>query len=238
MTGAARDPHAPPPITDDMLAAPAATGIDFERGMRYTGPVTLLLLGACTAVFVWQVVGGGLDSEEALVASGALVRDGLQRGEAWRLVSSMFLHAGFEHLLGNIVALYVLGIACEHAFGSATTAWLYAAAGVAGGLASAAVEPAPTVGASGAIFGLMGCMVAALQRLRRVVQVRDRRIGFVMAVWAVWQLAQGFASPFVANFAHLGGLVAGGLLGWFAPLQAAFRSPSKADGDAWGPTCR
>lgn len=222
-------PDRPLTITADMLAAPAESRIDFERGMRYTAPVTLALVAACTVAFCWQVTSGGLESLEALVESGALVRENLLDGEAWRLVSSMFLHGGIEHLVGNMLALYVLGIGCEHAFGSATMAGLYLAAGVAGGLASAALEPAPTVGASGAIFGLMGCLIAALQRLRQTVHVRDRRIGGVIAVWAAWQLALGFASPFVANFAHLGGFVAGGVLGLCVPPRAAFSASPEAD---------
>ena len=225
MTAEAGPPGGPIAITADMLAPPPETRVDFERGMRYTAPVTLFLVIACIGAFCWQVTSGGLESLEALVDSGALVRDHLLDGEAWRLVSSMFLHGGIEHLVGNMLALYVLGIGCEHAFGSATMAGLYAAAGVAGGLATAAVEPAPTVGASGAIFGLMGCLIAVLQRLRRTVHVRDRRIGGVIAVWAAWQLALGFASPFVANFAHLGGFVAGAALGLCVPPRAAFRVP-------------
>jgi membrane associated rhomboid family serine protease len=91
---------------------------------------------------------------------------------------------------------------------------IYGAAGIVGGIASAAVVPLPTVGASGAIFGLMGCVVAMLTRRRRELHVRDGRIGVVVAVWAVWQLATGFLDPRVANMAHLGGLLAGAALGW------------------------
>lgn len=228
MTGAPGRPDEPLTITTDMLAAPPETRVDFERGMRYTAPITLALVAACTVAFGWQVTSGGLDSLEALVDSGALVQDNLLRGEAWRLVSSMFLHGGIEHLVGNMLALYVLGIGCEHAFGSTTMAGIYAAAGVAGGLASVAIEPAPTVGASGAIFGLMGCLITVMQRLKHTVHVRDRRIGVVIAVWAAWQLALGFASPFIANFAHLGGFVAGGLLGLCVPPRAAFRARPEA----------
>ncbi|MFM9058646.1 MAG: rhomboid family intramembrane serine protease [Planctomycetaceae bacterium] len=228
MTTGSGLPDRPLTITADMLAPPPESRLDFERGMRYTAPVTLALVIACSVAFCWQVTSGGLESLEALVDSGALVRDSLLDGEAWRLLSSMFLHGGIEHLVGNMLALYVLGIGCEHAFGSATMAGLYVAAGVAGGLATAAVEPAPTVGASGAIFGLMGCLIAVLQRLRRTVHVRDRRIGGVIAVWAVWQLALGFASPFVANFAHVGGFVAGAVLGFCVPPRAAFRASPEA----------
>ena len=172
------------------------------------------MIALCSAIFGWEVASGALESEEALVGSGAMVTERLLDGEVWRLVSSMFLHGSAEHLFGNMIALYILGLACEHAYGSATMLLIYAVAGIAGALASAAVVPQPTVGASGAIFGLMGCAVAMLARRRSELHVRDRRIGVVLGVWALWQLGLGFMNPMVANMAHLGGLLAGAALGW------------------------
>jgi rhomboid protease GluP len=202
-------------FTESMLAdGPAERRIDFERGMAYAAPATLAILIACCAAFGWQIATGGLDGPEALERSGALVTSRLLDGEAWRLLSSMFLHGGGDHLVGNMLALFILGIACEHAYGSRLMLAIYGAAGIVGGIASAAVVPLPTVGASGAIFGLMGCVVAMLTRRRRELHVRDGRIGVVVAVWAVWQLATGFLDPRVANMAHLGGLLAGAALGW------------------------
>jgi rhomboid protease GluP len=199
----------------DMLSdAPAEPRVEFERGMAYVAPATLTMIVLCTAVFGWQIASGGLDSREALVESGALVTDRLVRGEAWRLVSSMFLHGSPDHLLGNMLALYILGIACEHAFGPLMMLGIYAVAGIAGGLASAAVMPLPTVGASGAIFGLMGCAVAMLARRRRE------------------QLLLGSMNPMIANMAHLGGLLAGAALGWVITPRLLHRAAAgAADGD-------
>jgi len=203
-------------LTADMLDdTPVDPRVEFERGMSYLAPATLAIMGLCAGAFGWQLASGALESDEAVIASGAMVTERLLRGEAWRLVSAMFLHGGLEHLLGNMVALYILGLGCEHAFGSLPMLGIYALAGIVGGLASAAVLPAPTLGASGAIFGLMGCVVAMLARRRRQLHVRDGRIGIVLAVWAVFQLAMGFLSPRVANMAHLGGLLAGAALGWW-----------------------
>ena len=202
-------------LTADMLDdTPADTRVDFERGMSYLAPATLGMIAACAAVFGWQVAAGTLESDEAIVGAGAMVTERLLRGEAWRLVSAMFLHGSAEHLFGNMIALYILGLACEHAFGSLPMLGIYAVAGIAAGLASAAVLPLPTVGASGAIFGLMGCVVAMLARRRRDLHVRDGRIGFVLGVWALWQLGMGFMSPHVANMAHVAGLLCGAGLGW------------------------
>ena len=210
----APEPAAIMPFTADMLdETPVDRRLQFERGMRYFPPITQAMIAACCAAFVWQATSGGLENLEGLVASGALVAARLVDGEVWRLFSSLFLHAGPDHLLGNMLVLFIVGIACEHAFGPLTMLGIYLAAGVAGGLATAAIDPAPTVGASGAIFGLMGCLIAMLARRRRLVHVRDGRIAIVVAVWAAWQLAMGFTNPVVANFAHLGGFLAGGVLG-------------------------
>lgn len=224
-----RDDRQPLVISADMLdPAGAATRVEFERGMRYAAPATLGLIAACCAVFCWQVGSGALETEESLVQGGALITAGVLRGEWWRFVSSMFLHGGLDHLLGNMAALFILGIACEHAFGSPTMIGLYGAAGLAGGVATAAVNPLPTVGASGAVFGLMGCLVAVLLRLRRTVQVRDGRIGAVVGLWAMWQLVLGFTDPLIANFAHLGGFVAGFLLGLVVPPRPFLRASAAA----------
>lgn len=205
-------------ITADMLATDGPSGrIDFERGMRMAAPVTLGLIAACCAAFVWQIEAGVLDDEAALIRGGALVREALLRGEIWRLASSMFLHADLGHIVGNMVPLFILGAACEHAFGGARAAGIYLAAGLAGGVATAALDPLPTVGASGAVFGLMGCLVAVLQRLRHKIRMRDGRIAVVVGLWALWQIALGFTSPWIANFAHIGGFVTGGLLGLLIP---------------------
>ena len=211
----------PPLISAEMLETAANDRrIDFERGMRYLAPATLGLIAACLAVFVWQNWSNAFESEESLVQAGALVTSRLLRGEWWRLFSSMFLHGGIDHLLGNMAALFILGIACEHAFGVPAMIVLYVASGLAGGIATAAVNPLPTVGASGAVFGLMGGLVAVLIRLRGTVRVQDGRIGVVVGVWAVWQLLLGFTDPLIANSAHLGGFLAGGLLGTLVPPRS------------------
>lgn len=216
----------PPVISAEMLASDGPSGrIDFERGMRLAAPATIVLIVACIAAFVWQIEVGVLDDEAALVRGGALVQDGLLRGEVWRLVSSMFLHGDPAHLLGNMVPLFILGAACEHAFGGLKATGIYLAAGIAGGVATAVIDPRPTVGASGAVFGLMGCLVAVLQRLKSRVRVRDGRIGVVVGLWALWQIALGFSSPLIANFAHIGGFFAGGLLGLVVPSRLGSPQP-------------
>jgi rhomboid protease GluP len=70
------------------------------------------------------------------------------------------------------------------------------------------------VGASGAIFGLMGAVIVVLYRYRSVYEVRDGRIGIVLAAWAAFTILAGLVDPMIDNAAHLGGLVGGMLTGW------------------------
>jgi rhomboid protease GluP len=163
-------------------------------------------------MFGWEIAAGALADRDTIVEAGALVRERVLAGEWWRLMSAMFLHGGVDHVLGNIIVLYIVGLACEHAFGGARTALVYFASGIAGGLLSVAAGPGPSVGASGAIFGVIAAVIVVLYRWQDQFYVRDKRIGFVLLVWAGWQILTGLASPFIDNFAHLGGLAGGALV--------------------------
>lgn len=214
-------------ITDDLLdTSVSEKRFDFERGISHWPAVSLLLIAVNIGVFVWEVMSGAFVSAQALIAAGALHRPEVVRGEYWRLFSTMFLHADANHLFGNCAALYILGMASERAFGHARSLAIYLLSGLAGSLLSVLIEPGPTVGASGAIFGLMGGTAAFLHRHRKEFFLRDGRIAIVLLVWAVWSLATGWFNPQIANMAHLGGFVAGSALALVVPsplLQAVRR---------------
>jgi rhomboid protease GluP len=213
-------------ITPEMLtprrgAAPKVSDgrIDFERGMRRFPPLIMTIIIANVAVFAWEIVTGSLlDSKTAIesghvnpILAGALIREQVLAGEWWRTITATFLHGSPDHLIGNMVALFIVGMACEHAFGSAKTAAIYLGSGLAGSAFSLATGPGPSVGASGAIFGVLMAVVVMLYRNQQYFFVRDKRIGFVLAAWAAWQLFTGLMSPFIDNFAHLGGMTGGAI---------------------------
>jgi rhomboid protease GluP len=195
-----------------MLADEPDEQIDFERGMGYWPPATLALIGALVAVFVWQVASNALATEAGVVDAGALVRSRVLEGEHWRMLSATMLHGGFDHLLGNCIALYILGLAGEHALGAWRLLVIYVASGLAGSLASVLTGPGPSVGASGAICGLMGAVVLILYRYRRVYHVRDKEIALVLAGWAAYTIFIGAMDPRIDNWAHLGGLLGGAVV--------------------------
>ncbi|HXE82856.1 MAG TPA: rhomboid family intramembrane serine protease [Gemmatimonadales bacterium] len=219
-------------ITPDMLvqrASPARartvkaadSRIDFERGMRRIPPVIVLIIAVNIAVFAWEIASGVfVTSKEmieaglrgaSLIDAGALVQAKVFAGEWWRMVTAMFLHGGFDHIIGNMIVLYIVGMAAEHAFGSTRMLLVYFAGGLAGSALSVLASPGPSVGASGAVFGVLSAVVVTLYRHQKHFYVRDKRIGIVLAAWAGYQLLTGFLTPFVDNFAHLGGILGGAL---------------------------
>jgi len=202
-------PEQPLRITPDMLLS---RRIDFERRMRRLPPVTVVILVVLVVTFLVEVRVGALASREAIVAMGALARERVAAGEYWRLLTAPWLHGGVDHLVGNGIALFILGMLCEAAFGRAQFVLLYVLSGLAGSLGSLAVSVGPSVGASGAIFGLQGAAIVLFRLHRDRLLVRDRRVGFVLLVWAIYSIASGLMQPFIDNGAHIGGALGGALI--------------------------
>lgn len=208
----------PPPPEDE---APIVIGeehldlsVELERGMSAFPKLTVALIAIDVVVLALEVIRGALSSTSAapLVALGAKERALIGQGELWRLVSPLFLHASAGHLVGNCVALYILGVGCEHAFGRLRTLNLYVGSGIVASAFSCLSER-PSVGASGAIFGLMGALAAAILGNAKDLHVRDKRVGIVLVFWAAYTILTGFAEPLVDNWAHFGGFVTGAILG-------------------------
>ncbi|HEX2780853.1 MAG TPA: rhomboid family intramembrane serine protease [Gemmatimonadaceae bacterium] len=223
-------------IDRSMLATPAASVAgareerprrrDFERGMSVLPTLTLLLILANVLSFIHQTDAYGLASAQAIVAAGGLARDRvLLEGEIWRLWSAAFLHGGLDHLLGNMVCLYIVGMALEHGVGLLATVRVYVISATAASLASVLTDPGPSVGASGAIFGLLGALLVLLHRHRDVLAMRDNRIFVVLGAWALLTLVLGAANPHIDNAAHVGGLVAGAIVGFGLKLRLDLPAP-------------
>jgi rhomboid protease GluP len=140
-------------------------------------------------------------------------------GEFWRLGTSMFLHGGLIHLLFNSYALYILGRDVESLYGTARFLAIYLLSGLGGSIAFYLIgylsgNDNPSVGASGAIFGLFGAEASYFwihrKLLGRRAQANLRSLATVLLV----NLFIGFTLPYINNTAHFGGLVTGAVLGW------------------------
>jgi rhomboid protease GluP len=150
----------------------------------------------------------------------------IDAGQYWRLLTPMVLHGGLTHLLFNSWALYSLGTEAERVFGTVRFAAVYLLAGLAGSIASYMFNPAaPSVGASGAIFGLFGALAAFSYTSRSLIGWEASRMQLgQMATLVMINLAFGFSIPNIDNSAHIGGLIVGGLAGLgLAPRYAVDR---------------
>lgn len=135
-------------------------------------------------------------------------------GEYYRLVTSMFMHDGIDHIVGNMIFLAALGEMLENAIGHFRFALLYLLSGLCGGVFSIANiilsgEIHTSVGASGAVFGLIGALLI-------IVIVHNGRYGGIsiqrMLLAIIYMAATGMRSERVDNAAHLGGLISGVLI--------------------------
>lgn len=146
--------------------------------------------------------------------AGALIPAQVAQGEAWRLLFSMFLHSGIVHLGFNMLSLYFLGAFVEQEFGRGGFLALYLLSGISGGLAYLYFGGfnVPAVGASGAIFGLLGGVLGYALR-RGTFSWQNLLIRQLLILLAL-NLYLGFSIANVSNTAHLGGLAGGFVFGW------------------------
>lgn len=147
-------------------------------------------------------------------------------GQYYRFLTAMFLHGGLAHLFFNSFALYSLGFETERLFGAQRFLAIYMIAGLGGGVASYAFNPNPSVGASGAIFGLIGALIAFYMVARRVLGgIARQQLGSLIFITLI-NLALGFTTPYIDNNAHIGGLLTGVLLGWLLAPRFALDTRS------------
>ncbi len=141
-----------------------------------------------------------------LIALGAKVNSLIAAGEYWRLLTCMFLHGGLIHLAVNMYSLYAVGPVIEGFFGKKKYLAIYFIAGICSSLLSFYMTPEVSVGASGAIFGVLGaCLVFAVKMKDRIGKQFLTNVVTVIAV----NLFLGFSVSMVDNFGHIGGLAGG-----------------------------
>ncbi|KEH22889.1 S54 family peptidase [Medicago truncatula] len=157
-----------------------------------------------------------------LTSMGALdVHQVVYRHQGWRLMTCMWLHGGVFHLLANMLGILVVGIRLEQDFGFVLIGVLYVISGFGGSLLSSLfIQQRISVGASSALFGLLGAM---LSELITNWSIYEKRLGTLITLVSiiVINLAVGIF-PHVDNFAHIGGFISGFLLGFVFLIRPQF----------------
>ncbi len=198
------------------------------RRSESTIGLTQIIFGINAAVFLGMALASSTFMDfpvRELIVWGANVGALTLSGEWWRLLTNVFVHGGLIHIAFNMWCLWNLGQLCESLYGRWTYAAIYLICGLGASLASAAWHPyVPSVGASGAIFGLAGALITAL-KLGEFSVPRSALSGTLRSLGAfvVYNLIFGFVLPGVDNTAHIGGLITGLIVGALIALIAPQR---------------
>ena len=212
----------------------------FRENLKALAPrprVATTIVAINVAVFlVMAALGAGLSSLDLRVhlLFGANYGPLTWNGQEWRLLASAFIHFGLIHLLFNMFALYNGGRFIESLFGSARFTAIYLLAALAGGVVSGWWDPTRmSAGASGAVFGVYGALLAFFVRRPRDIPLDLlKSVSMGAGSLLVYSLAFGFAldfvpnAPRVDNSAHIGGLLAGVASGYLLarPFEPAARA--------------
>lgn len=211
----------------------AAMSRSLSKYMPAQSPVTYVILILCCALYGFSVLltirygfptspqGGGLS---ALFGIGSVAGPVLQRlgasmpliidlNQPWRFVTACFLHANLLHIVFNMWVLVDLAPTIEEIYGSSRFLFLYIATGI-GGYVLSGFFGRFSIGASGALVGLIGVLLAMTYRRRSagMQQIRSQ-----VYRWIIYLVLWGFFFPGVDNMAHLGGGITGFILGRFMP---------------------
>src|SRR5579859_3691189 len=171
---------------------------------------TNILLGILVVVWLLEEASGGSQNDQVLRDLGEKANDLIVKGQYWRLITAMFLHAGFLHLAFNGYGIYLFGQQVERFYGWGRFVAMYFVSGLAGSIASFAFSPYPSVGASGALFGLVGVVSAYFWLHRRLLGAFGRTWLWnaitIAGLNLVIDLSQASR---IDNYAHIGGFISG-----------------------------
>lgn len=152
---------------------------------------------------------------------GALDYNKIVGGEPWRLITCIWLHGGLIHLLANMLSLLFIGVRLEQEFGFVKIGTLYIISGIGGSLMSSlAIQRKISVGASGALFGLLGAMLSELL-INWTLYANKCAALLTLIVVIALNMAVGMV-PHVDSSAHIGGFICGFLLGFILLIRPQF----------------
>jgi membrane associated rhomboid family serine protease len=205
--------------------------LDFIRAFWARRAVIAYSLFALNIIiFILMELAGGSDNDLTMLAFGVKSNFEINSGEVWRFITPIFLHIGLLHLAFNSYALWIVGPQVEKLYGAPRFLLLYLLTGIAGVAASYWYHPSiVSAGASGAIFGLFGVLLVFSFKYRKTIPAFfSKALGKGILLTVGINLVIGFMIPQVDNSAHIGGLLAGGLLAAVVPFQRPGEIPGKA----------
>ncbi|PNE22696.1 protease [Mesotoga sp. Brook.08.YT.4.2.5.1] len=193
--------------------------------------ITLIIINVVVYLFV-MIMGlfrgpMGVSYRDLITIYGGVSRFALSNGLIYTPLTALFLHGNLMHILFNMWALFQLGHIVEGVYGMKWYLIFYFITGISGSLSAAAFSNAFTIGSSSAIFGLVGILFTLGLKDDTPVALRSIT-GYSLLPIILINLFLGFSIPGISNAAHIGGLVAGAIIGWFAkPAYARFARTRK-----------
>lgn len=186
----------------------------FISNVLRTSPVTALIVAINLAMFVLLMISGRPDDPTNLYRWGAKFGPAIQDGDWHRLILPVILHAGWLHLAANTFALVIFGPRLENELGRIAFLSVYVVSGVCGVAASYLVSPVLSVGASGAVFGIVGAYGIYLIRNRRGFGSAVNPVIMNLVIVLGINIAFGLFWSGIDQGAHVGGLIAGAAMGF------------------------
>lgn len=176
--------------------------------------MTYALMGVTIVIFLLQMASQFILGGDLPAYYGMKINEFILQGHLWRFITPVFLHGSVLHIGFNMYALYVFGPQLESLYGHWKFLWLYLVSNFGGVVLSFLLTENASLGASTAIFGLLGANAVFVYHNRRLFgSAADRSLRSMVMV-AVVNLAIGL-SPGIDNWGHVGGLLAGAALAWF-----------------------
>lgn len=211
---------------------------DFDARLKQLTPVTwalYLVVGVNVAVWLANL-GAGISAfkplPSELLAWGAnSAASVVEDRQYWRLLTATFLHGGFLHLALNMLGLWQAGVQLNRLHGNFQFLLIYLASALTGSALSLhfSAQQSVSVGASGAVFGVLGALLVAVYQHRgQIPGVTSKNVMTSQGVFLAYALVQGFSKQGIDNAAHVGGLIAGCVLAWLLTEKiAAVATPAR-----------
>jgi rhomboid protease GluP len=187
--------------------------LTFATSKKFKPTYIIVALNMAVYAYTSIVSGDFMETSYDVILQYGQVNYFVMNGLYWQLFTAMFIHVNIIHLLGNMLFLLIFGLRAEEMFSIQEYLLIYLLSGLAGNLLTLLFGPLapPSAGASGAIFGLFGACTIYIHRA-----VGQSIVGALLYS-LFWLMIS--AGPEVNNLAHLGGLIAGLLIGYFLALR-------------------
>lgn len=172
--------------------------------------ITYFLIGIMVIYFIFMTFAGGTSNNNVLIEFGAEYNPLIKVGQIWRLITPIFIHIGYQHLILNMIVLYFLGSIIEKNYGHFRYLFIFLVSGIVGNLFSFAFENGVSAGSSTSIFGLFGAYFVLYLNLKNNTFIQNNAKTFL--IFIILNFIFDLFIPSISIIGHLGGLIGGILI--------------------------